>query len=132
MTTRLANIFLYHNASRRRKTRHLLVRKEEVESRVQDQEEEEDEAPPPSPQELQHVRDIKRVLELLRKNRDMLFIEVEAPVTNPSKFLFAKATDTGKDPKEAAKGLKIEWDSAAEIDYTGLNDEPASVCSLSE
>ncbi|KAL3599307.1 hypothetical protein D5086_007225 [Populus alba] len=117
MTTRLANIFLYHNASRRRKTRHLLVRKEDFESRVQDQEEEEDEAPPPSPQELQHVRDIKRV---------------EAPVTNPSKFLYAKATDTGKDPKEAAKRLKIEWDSAAEIDYTGLNDEPASVCSLSE
>lgn len=62
-----------------------------------------------------------------------MFIEkVEAPVTNPSKFLYAKATDTGKDPKEAAKRLKIEWDSAAEIDYTGLNDEPASVCSLSE
>uniref|UniRef100_A0A6M2ERS7 Uncharacterized protein n=1 Tax=Populus davidiana TaxID=266767 RepID=A0A6M2ERS7_9ROSI len=75
MTTRLANIFLYHNASRRRKTRHLLVRKEDVESRVQDQEEEEDEAPPPSPQELQYVRDIERVLELLRKNRDMLFSE---------------------------------------------------------
>ncbi|KAH8513065.1 hypothetical protein H0E87_006388 [Populus deltoides] len=112
MTTRLANIFLYHNASRRRKTRHLLIRKEDVESLVQHQEEEEDEAPPPSPQELQYVRDIKRV---------------EAPVTNPSKFLYAKAIDTGKDPKEAAKRLKIEWDSAAEIEYTGLNDETAMV-----
>ncbi|XP_011022298.1 PREDICTED: uncharacterized protein LOC105124121 isoform X5 [Populus euphratica] len=125
MTIRLAKIFLYHNESRRRKTRHLLIRKEDVESRVQDQEEEEDEAPPPSPQELQYVRDIKRVLELLRKNRDILFSEVEAPVTNPGKFLYAKATDNGKDPKEAAKRLKIEWDSAAEIEYTGLNDEPA-------
>uniref|UniRef100_A0A2K2B7S0 Uncharacterized protein n=1 Tax=Populus trichocarpa TaxID=3694 RepID=A0A2K2B7S0_POPTR len=107
-----------------------------IESRVQeqeqDQEEEEDEAPPPNPHELQYVRDIRRVLELLRKNRDMLFSEVEAPVTNPSKFLYAKAIDTGKDPKKAAKRLKIEWDSAAEIEYTGLNDEPAMVCSLSD
>ncbi|KAG6781296.1 hypothetical protein POTOM_014190 [Populus tomentosa] len=138
MTTRLANIFLYHNASRRRKTRHLLVRKEDVESRVQDQEEEEDEAPPPSPQELQHVRDIKSPQRFCAVCLRILFIhpmfieKVEAPVTNPSKFLYAKATDTGKDPKEAAKRLKIEWDSAAEIDYTGRNDEPTSVCSLSE
>ena len=53
-------------------------------------------------------------------------------MTNPSKFLYAKAIDTGKDPKKAAKRLKIEWDSAAEIEYTGLNDEPAMVCSLSD
>jgi hypothetical protein len=43
----------------------LLVRKEDIESRVQeqeqDQEEDEDEAPPPSPKELQYVRDIKWV-----------------------------------------------------------------------
>jgi hypothetical protein len=38
-----------------------MIRKEDVESLVQHQEEEEDEAPPPSPQELQYVRDIKRV-----------------------------------------------------------------------
>lgn len=49
-----------------------------IESRVQeqeqDQEEEEDEAPPPNPHELQYVRDIRRVLELLRKKTETCFL----------------------------------------------------------
>ncbi|XP_061958990.1 ycf3-interacting protein 1, chloroplastic [Populus nigra] len=194
LTTRLASIFLYHNALRRRKTGNLLVGKEDIELSVQDQEEdqeeeeEEEEALPPSPQDLQYVQDIKRVLELLRKNRDMIFsevkltvmiedpreverrrllgiddadtptrddlaealeqvnegkipknrealqmlaeeminwpnLEVEATKTKPSKSLYAKATDTGINPKEAARRLKIDWDSAAEIEDADMNDE---------
>lgn len=197
LTTRLASIFLYHNALRRRKTGNLLVGKEDIELSVQDQEEdqeeeeeeeEEEEALPPSPQDLQYVQDIKRVLELLRKNRDMIFsevkltvmiedprdverrrllgiddadtptrddlaealeqvnegkipknrealqmlaeeminwpnLEVEAPKTKPSKSLYAKATDTGINPKEAARRLKIDWDSAAEIEDADMSDE---------
>ncbi|XP_011008215.1 PREDICTED: uncharacterized protein LOC105113655 [Populus euphratica] len=197
LTTRLASIFLDHNALRRRKTGNLLVGKEDIELSVQDQEEdqeeeeeeeEEEEALPPSPQDLQYVQDIKRVLELLRKNRDMIFsevkltvmiedpreverrrllgiddadtptrddlaealeqvnegkipknrealqmlaeeminwpnLEVEAPKTKPSKSLYAKATDTGINPKEAARRLKIDWDSAAEIEDADRNDE---------
>ncbi|CAK7335963.1 unnamed protein product [Dovyalis caffra] len=194
LTTRLANICLCHNASRRRKTSNLLAGKEDIELSVQEQEEdqeeeeEEEEAPPPSPQDLQYVQDIKRVLEILRKNRDMLFsevkltitiedpreverrkllgiddadaptrddlaealeqvnegkvpknrvalqmlaeeminwpnLEVEAPKAKPSKSLYAKATDTGIDPKEAAKRLKVDWDSAAEIEDADMNDE---------
>ena len=68
LITRLASIFRYHNALRRRKTGSLLVGKEDIELSVQDDEEEEDqeeeeeeEAPPPSPQDLQYVQDIKRV-----------------------------------------------------------------------
>uniref|UniRef100_A0A6M2EGK1 Ycf3-interacting protein 1, chloroplastic n=1 Tax=Populus davidiana TaxID=266767 RepID=A0A6M2EGK1_9ROSI len=197
LTTRLASIFLYHNALRRRKTGNLLVGKEDIELSVQDQEEdqeeeeeeeEEEEALPPSPQDLQYVQDIKRVLELLRKNRDMIFsevkltvmiedprdverrrllgiddadtptrddlaealeqvnegkipknrealqmlaeeminwpnLEVEAAKTKPSKSLYAKATDTGINPKEAARRLKIDWDSAAEIEDADMSDE---------
>ncbi|KAG9439269.1 hypothetical protein H6P81_019434 [Aristolochia fimbriata] len=134
-----------------------------------------------TPEELEYVRQIKRVLELLRKNRDMLFgevkltimiedpreaerkkmlgledaeevtrddlaaaledvnegripenrvalrvlaeemtawpnLEVEAPKTKPAKSLYARATDTGIDPAEAAKKLNLDWDTAAEID----------------
>lgn len=197
LTTRLASIFLYHNALRRRKTGNLLVGKEDIELSVQDQEEdqeeeeeeeEEEEALPPSPQDLQYVQDIKRVLELLRKNRDMIFsevkltvmiedprdverrrllgiddadtptrddlaealeqvnegkipknrealqmlaeeminwpnLEVEAAKTKPSKSLYAKVTDTGINPKEAARRLKIDWDSAAEIEDADMSDE---------
>ncbi|XVF46091.1 hypothetical protein PTKIN_Ptkin02bG0260400 [Pterospermum kingtungense] len=139
-------------------------------------------------EDLQCVRQIQRVLELLRKNRDMLFnevkltlmiedpreverrrllgiedpdapnrddlvdaleqvnegkipenrvalrmlaeeisnwpnLEVEAPKKKRSKSLYAKATDTGIDPKEAAKRLNIDWDSAAEIEDADISDE---------
>ncbi|KAI3455760.1 hypothetical protein Pfo_012423 [Paulownia fortunei] len=136
----------------------------------------------PDPQDLEYVSQIKTVLELLRKNRDMLFnevkltimiedprdverrrllgiddenaptrddlaaalvqvnegqipkdrltlqmlaeemlqwpnLEVEAPKQKqPGKSLYAKFTDTGIDPQEAAKRLNIDWDSAAEIE----------------
>ncbi|PKI71221.1 hypothetical protein CRG98_008396 [Punica granatum] len=50
-------------------------------------------------------------------------LEVEAPKKKPSKSLYAKATDTGVDPKVAAKRLNIDWDSAAEIDDSDANDE---------
>ncbi|XP_010538639.1 PREDICTED: ycf3-interacting protein 1, chloroplastic-like [Tarenaya hassleriana] len=147
------------------------------------------------PDDLEYVSEIKRVLKLLRKNRDMLFsevkltimiedpreverkrllgiedadgptredlaealvqvnegkvpkdqlalrmlyeeminwpnLEVEALKTNRGKSLYAKATDTGIDPKEAAKRLNIDWDSAAEIEDPDVNDSkevPAAV-----
>ena len=45
-----------------------------------------------------------------------VFIEqVEAPKKKPKKSLYAKATDTGVDPQEAAKRLKINWNSTVEI-----------------
>ncbi|OWM85715.1 hypothetical protein CDL15_Pgr029138 [Punica granatum] len=140
------------------------------------------------PEDIDYVRQIQRALELLKKNRDMLFsevrltiliedpreverrrllgiedpdaptredlvaaldqvnegkvpdnrlalrvlaeemsqwpnLEVEAPKKKPSKSLYAKATDTGVDPKVAAKRLNIDWDSAAEIDDSDANDE---------
>ncbi|EOX96810.1 hypothetical protein QUC31_015981 [Theobroma cacao] len=139
-------------------------------------------------EDLQCVRQIQRVLELLSKNRDMLFSEVkltvmiedpreverrrllgiedpdaptrddlvdaleqinegkiptnrvalrilaeeminwpnleeEAPKKKHGKSLYAKATDTGIDPKEAAKRLNIDWDSAAEIEDADVDDE---------
>ncbi|KAL3523215.1 hypothetical protein ACH5RR_016049 [Cinchona calisaya] len=143
----------------------------------------------PDPQELDYVSQIKRVLELLRKNRDMTFNEVkltimiedprdverkrllgiddenaptrddlvdaleevnkgkipenrlalqmlaeemiswpnleeEAPKKKPpSRSLYATATDTGVDPKEAAKRLNIDWDAAAEIEDEDASDD---------
>ncbi|XVF46093.1 hypothetical protein PTKIN_Ptkin02bG0260400 [Pterospermum kingtungense] len=50
-------------------------------------------------------------------------LEVEAPKKKRSKSLYAKATDTGIDPKEAAKRLNIDWDSAAEIEDADISDE---------
>ncbi|KAH7544851.1 hypothetical protein FEM48_Zijuj01G0029900 [Ziziphus jujuba var. spinosa] len=145
------------------------------------------------PQDLEYVRQIKRVLELLRKNRDMLFsevkltimiedpreverrrllgiedpdtptredlaealeqvnegkvpenrvalqvlaeemlqwpnLEVEATKKKPSKSLYARATDTGIDPQEAARRLNVDWDTAAEIeDETKDDSEVPSV-----
>ncbi|KAG8385050.1 hypothetical protein BUALT_Bualt03G0001200 [Buddleja alternifolia] len=50
-------------------------------------------------------------------------LEVEAPKKNqPGKSLYAKFTDTGIDPKEAAKRLNIDWDTAAEIEDTEIDD----------
>ncbi|KAJ7969379.1 ycf3-interacting protein 1, chloroplastic [Quillaja saponaria] len=171
------------------------VGQEEIELRVsspeKDQQEDEDEdevEEDPTPEDLENVRQIQRVLDLLRKNRDMLFsevkltvmiedpreverrrllgiedpdaptrddlvaalekvnegkvpkdklalqmlaeemvqwpnLEVEAPKTKPSKSLYAKATDTGLDPQVAAKRLKVDWDSAAEIEDTEVSDD---------
>ncbi|CAI9767393.1 unnamed protein product [Fraxinus pennsylvanica] len=112
----------------------------------------------PDLQDLEYVSQIKRVLELLRKNRDMLFnevkltdelaavlvevnegkipkdrvalqmlaeeitqwpslkVEITPKKKRPGKSLYAKVTDTGIDPREAAKRLNIDWDSAAEIE----------------
>ncbi|XP_055809055.1 ycf3-interacting protein 1, chloroplastic isoform X2 [Solanum dulcamara] len=143
----------------------------------------------PDPESLEYVSQIKRALELLKRNRDMLFgevkltimiedprdverrrllgiddenaptrddlaacleeinegklpkdrvalqmlaeemnswpnLEVEVSKQNKSRSLYAKATDTGIDPKEAAKRLKIDWDSAAEIEVAADSDEP--------
>ncbi|KAF2304620.1 hypothetical protein GH714_035806 [Hevea brasiliensis] len=41
----------------------------------------------------------------------------------PNKSLYANATDTGVDPKEAAKRLKIDWDSAADIEDVENSDD---------
>ncbi|KAJ9168458.1 hypothetical protein P3X46_019979 [Hevea brasiliensis] len=194
---RLGSLCLNHSTSNsslgRRKTIGLLVGREDIELRVPDEEEEEDEeieeeGSPPSPQDLQYIQEIKRVLELLKKNRDMLFnevkltimiedpreverrrllgiedpdaptrdelaealeqvnegkvpknrvalqilaeemmswpnLEVEAPKQTPNKSLYANATDTGVDPKEAAKRLKIDWDSAADIEDVENSDD---------
>ncbi|CAN0920173.1 Ycf3-interacting protein 1, chloroplastic [Linum grandiflorum] len=43
-------------------------------------EEEEEEDVPPTPQDLEYIGEIKRVLELLKKNRDMLFNEVKLTI----------------------------------------------------
>ncbi|EEF28389.1 conserved hypothetical protein [Ricinus communis] len=196
---RLASFCLHQNTSNvswRNRKNGLLVGKEDLEMRVQDEENEEEEdeeddeeeAPPPSPQDLQYIQEIKKVLDLLKRNRDMLFnevkltimiedpreverrrllgiedldaptredlaealeqvnegkvpknrvalqilaeemmnwpnLEVEATKTAPKKSLYAKATDTGIDPREAAKRLKIDWDSAAEIEDVDSSDE---------
>ncbi|XP_047319031.1 ycf3-interacting protein 1, chloroplastic [Impatiens glandulifera] len=134
----------------------------------------------PTPEDLEYISQIKRVLELLRKNRDMLFSEVKLTITiedprelerrrllgldefegptrdelastlelvnegkvpkdkialkllaeemiqwpnlevevskkGRGKSLYAKTTDTGVDPKEAAKRLNIDWDTAAQM-----------------
>ncbi|XP_042028038.1 ycf3-interacting protein 1, chloroplastic-like [Salvia splendens] len=140
------------------------------------------------PQALQYVSQIKTVLELLKKNRDMLFNEVKltvliedprdverrrllgiddenAPTRDeladalvqvnegkipenrlalqmlaeemlqwpnlevevqkkkpPGKSLYAKFTDTGINPVEAAKMLNMDWDSAAEIEDAEIDD----------
>ncbi|KAK4270616.1 hypothetical protein QN277_019400 [Acacia crassicarpa] len=165
------------------------VGKEDTELRVSS---EQDEDADPTPQDLEYIDQIKTVLELLRKNRDMLFgevkltimiedpreverrrllgiedpdsptrddlvavleevnegkipknkaalkllaeelnswpnLEVEAPKTKPGKSLYAKSTDTGIDPKEAAKKLNIDWDSAAEIEDTTAGSDDAEV-----
>ncbi|WCJ40559.1 Ycf3-interacting protein 1 chloroplastic [Euphorbia peplus] len=186
------------NGIRRRHTG-LFVGKEDLELRIQEEEEEEeddddeededdDEGAPPTPEDLQYIQDIKRVLDLLKKNRDMMFnevkltisiedprdverrrllgiedpdtptredlaealeqvnegkvpkdrtalqmlaeeminwpnLEVEIKKSKPRKSLYAKATDTGIDPREAAKRLKVDWDSAAEIEDTDTTDE---------
>lgn len=136
----------------------------------------------PDPEVLEYVSQIKRVLELLRKNRDMLFGEVKLTIMiedprdverrrmlgidddnapsrddmaaaleeinegripknrlvlkmlaeeltswpnlenvapkkqRPGRSMYARATDTGVDPKEASRRLKLDWDSAAEIE----------------
>ncbi|XP_010665471.1 ycf3-interacting protein 1, chloroplastic isoform X2 [Vitis vinifera] len=134
----------------------VFVGKEETELRVSSDQQED-----PSPEDLEYVSQIQRVLELLRKNRDMIFSEVkltimiedqreverrrllgiedpdaptredlvealeevEAPKKKVSKSLYAKATDTGVDPREAAKRLNMDWDSAAEIEDPDVSDE---------
>ncbi|XP_048499555.1 ycf3-interacting protein 1, chloroplastic isoform X3 [Beta vulgaris subsp. vulgaris] len=104
----------------------------------------------PTPEDLECISEIKRVLELLRKNRDMIFgevndgkiprnrfalrmlaeeltnwpnLEVAPKKTTKSRSLYAKATDTGIDPKVAAKRLNVDWDSAAEIEAADTTDD---------
>ncbi|XP_010494513.1 PREDICTED: ycf3-interacting protein 1, chloroplastic [Camelina sativa] len=144
------------------------------------------------PEDLKCVNEIKRVLELLRRNRDMIFsevkltimiedpreverrrllgiedsetpsrddlaealeqvndgkvpkdratlrmlheemmrwpnLEVEVSKKQRGKSMYAKSTDTGIDPKEAAKRLNIEWDSAAAIEEADVNEEQGVV-----
>ncbi|XP_022889933.1 ycf3-interacting protein 1, chloroplastic-like [Olea europaea var. sylvestris] len=153
--------------------------KQEIDQEPTPQEEDGD----PDPQDLEYVSQIKRVLELLKKNRDMLFNEVKLTISiedprdverkrllgiddenaptrdelgaalvevnegkipkdrvalqmlaeemmqwpnleveitpkkkRPGKSLYAKVTDTGIDPREAAKRLNVDWDTAAEIE----------------
>ncbi|XP_059440367.1 ycf3-interacting protein 1, chloroplastic [Corylus avellana] len=173
----------------------VLVSKEEATSTQEDEQQQDEYEEPPDPQDLEYVRQIKRVLELLRKNRDMIFsevkltimiedpreverrrllgiedpdtptrddlgaaleevnegkvpknrvalqmlaeemsqwpnLEVEVKKSKARKSLYAKATDTGVDPKVAAKRLNIDWDSAAEIEDTDDKDDtevPAAV-----
>ncbi|EPS69738.1 hypothetical protein M569_05027 [Genlisea aurea] len=146
-----------------------------------------DELNDPDPQDLEYVSRIKTVLELLRKNRDMLFEEVKLtimiedprdverrrllgiddenaptrddlaaalvqvnegeipedrvalrmlaeemtqwpnleaePPSKKGKSMYARVTDTGVDPQEAAKRLNIDWDSATEVVEDGLSDD---------
>ncbi|KAL5228010.1 hypothetical protein ABZP36_016275 [Zizania latifolia] len=109
-----------------------------------------------SPDDLENICQVKRVLELLQKNRDMTFgqvnegripenrialqllakemtewsdLEMEAPKkkSKPGKSVYAKATDTGIDPETAAKRLNIDWDSAADLDDEEEGDDEAEV-----
>lgn len=47
-----------------------------VENEYEEEEDDEEEEVEPTPEDLENIAQIKRVLELLRKNRDMLFDEV--------------------------------------------------------
>ncbi|XP_010537123.1 PREDICTED: ycf3-interacting protein 1, chloroplastic [Tarenaya hassleriana] len=166
----------------------LTVEQQEKERKEREKDEDEEEGEGEvDPDDLEYVSEIKRALELLRKNRDMLFsevkltimiedpreverkrllgiedadgptredlaealvqvneekvpknrlalrmlyeeminwpnLEIEATKTTRGKSLYAKATDTGVDPKEAAKRLNMDWDSAAEIEDANVND----------
>ncbi|GLT98895.1 hypothetical protein SLE2022_163700 [Rubroshorea leprosula] len=176
-----------HQRRRRRATGVVGVEKEETEVRT-DASSTTTQQEGADPEDLEYVRQIQRVLGLLRKNRDMLFseikltvmiedpreverrrmlgiedpdaptredlvealeqvnegkvpenrvalrilaeeminwpnLEVEAPKQKRAPSLYAKATDTGVDPKEAAKRLNIDWDSAAEFEDAEVNDE---------
>ncbi|CAN1828583.1 Ycf3-interacting protein 1, chloroplastic [Linum perenne] len=204
---------------RRRDSRVSSVGREDIEFPVLEEDyndgeddEEEEEDVPPTPQDLEYIGEIKRVLELLKKNRDMLFNEVkltimiedpreeerkklfgiddpDAPtrdeladalelvnegkvpkdrlalrmladeMTNwpnlevmlmqlsltedqldqyvevsnkakPTKSLYARVTNTGIDPKEAAKRLKLDFDSAAEFEDTALDSDDTEVPSV--
>lgn len=54
-----------------------------------------------------------------------MIVQVEAPKkkSRPNKSLYAKATDTGVDPKTAAKRLNVDWDSAADIESDDEADD---------
>lgn len=158
--------------------------KEETELLVSSTEQQQD----PNPEDLEYVSQIKRVLELLKKNRDMTVgevkliiaiedprdterkrllgiedldevsrddlvdalqevhegrvpenrvalrllaeemiqwpdLEVEPTKSKRTKSLYAKATDTGVDPREAARRLNVDWDSAANIEVGDETDD---------
>ncbi|XP_043701560.1 ycf3-interacting protein 1, chloroplastic [Telopea speciosissima] len=179
--------FLCHRRTRTRGP--VFVGKEETELQVSDSETQfEQQEEDPTPDDLEYVGQIQRVLKLLTKNRDMIFsevkltvmiedpreverrrllgiedsdaptrddlvaaledvnegripknhvalrmlaeeminwpnLEVEVSKKKPSKSLYAKVTDTGVDPKVAAKRLNFDWDSAAEIEDSDASDD---------
>lgn len=51
------------------------------------------------------------------------WLQVAPKKTTKSRSLYAKATDTGIDPKVAAKRLNVDWDSAAEIEAADTTDD---------
>ncbi|VVB07942.1 unnamed protein product [Arabis nemorensis] len=167
----------------------LTLEQQEKEKKIRDDDEEDGEV---DPEDLKYVNEIKRVLELLRRNRDMMFsevkltimiedprelekrrllgiedadapsredlaealelvnegkipkdrltlqmlyeemirwpnLEVEVSKKQRGKSLYAKSTDTGIDPKEAAKRLKVDWDSAAAIEEADVDDDTGVV-----
>ncbi|CAA7014868.1 unnamed protein product [Microthlaspi erraticum] len=164
----------------------LTLEQQEKEKQNRDDEEEGEEDA--NPEDLKYANEIKRVLELLRRNRDMMFsevkltimiedprelekrrllgieeddapsredlaealeqvnegkipkdrltlqmlheemirwpnLEVEVSKKQRGKSMYAKSTDTGIDPKEAAKRLNVEWDSAAAIEEADVDDD---------
>lgn len=170
----------------------LTLEQQEKEKQNRDDEEDDEEDGEVDPEDLNYVNQIKRVLELLRRNRDMIFsevkltimiedpreverrrllgiedsdtpsrddlaealeqvnegkipkdratlrmlyeemirwpnLEVEVSKKQRGKSLYAKSTDTGIDPKEAAKRLNVEWDSAAAIEEADIDDEQGVV-----
>lgn len=62
----------------------------------QDQEDEEEEEEEATPEDLENIAQVKRVLELLRKNRDMLFSEVSVSIVEFYLFLSKNAFDFGE------------------------------------
>ncbi|XP_018477374.1 ycf3-interacting protein 1, chloroplastic [Raphanus sativus] len=170
----------------------LTLEQQEKEKEDREDEDEDEDEGEVDPEDLKYVNEIKRVLELLRRNRDMMFnevkltimiedprelekrrllgieeedapsredladalelvnegkipkdrltlqmlyeemirwpnLEVEVSKKQRTKSLYAKSTDTGIDPKEAAKRLNLEWDSAAAIEEADVDDDDTGV-----
>lgn len=66
------------------------------ENDLQDQDQEDEEEEEATPEDLENIAQVKRVLELLRKNRDMLFSEVSVSIVEFYLFLSMYAFEFGE------------------------------------
>lgn len=70
-----------------------VAQENDLQDQDQEDEEEEEEA---TPEDLENIAQVKRVLELLRKNRDMLFSEVSVSIVEFYLFLSMHAFEFGE------------------------------------